>query len=383
MQSEQQSNASARLARIEGYLGADPQNKELLAEAIDLGLAAGDLARAAAHTAAALALYPDDAFFQARQGHVLLAGQDWAAAAAQFQVLLARHADANLAYNFAYACQMLGRYADAAAALAPFAAEAVLASPAAAVLLRAYHHLGEFDAALALIARQEAAGAGDAAFYGVASAIFFDADQLDEAARCSQAALAGGRAPLEALVVGGSLALAQGSAGGGEASALFEQALARNPAEGRAWSGLGLASLLRQDLATAQEQLEQAVHYLPEHIGSWHVLGWCKIFRQDLAGAEAVFRHALALDRNFGDSHGGLGVVQALLGQKAEAEGSIERALRLDPQSLSARYAQMVLAGETADPARFRALAQRLLASRPAPLGQGSMADLLPPQDGR
>ncbi|WP_256082030.1 tetratricopeptide repeat protein [Massilia sp. YIM B04103] len=377
MQSEQQSAAAERLVRIESYLAADAQNKELLAEAIDLSLAAGALARAAEHAAAALACYPDDAFFQARQGHVLLAQQQWEAAAALFGALLERHADVNLAYNFAYAAQMLGRYAEVVAALAPFAAGATLRAPTAAVLLRAWHHLGEYDAALELIARQEADGAVDAGFYGVAGAIFFDADQIEDAARCSQAALADAKAPLEALVVGGSLALAKAD-GSAAASQLFEQALARNPAEGRAWSGLGLASLLRQDLATAQEQLEKAVQYLPGHIGSWHVLGWCKIFRQDLAGAEAVFRHALELDRNFGDSHGGLGVVQALLGQKAEAEGSIERALRLDPQSLSARYAQMVLAGDTSDPVRFRALAQRLLAGRPAPLG-GTMADLLPP----
>lgn len=357
--------AQARLARLESYLAADPDNRNLLVDVIGQALAAGATQAAERHVQAALARFPDDAQLQGLQGNVLLAQQRWADAADYFQVLFGRHHDISLAYNLAYACQRCARHTEAVAALQPFADQ--LSASAAAVLLRSMHHTGELEQALELIAAQEASGRVDGEFFAVASAICFDADVLEQADRLWQAALATGAAPIEALVIGGSVALARTDTVA--ARPLLEQAIERNPREGRAWSSLGLASLLDRDLNTADGQLAKAVELLPTHIGSWHALGWCKIFRGDLAAAEAAFRHALELDRNFGDSHGGLAVVQALLGQRGEAEGGIERALRLDPQSLSARYAQMVLSGVAADPEKFNALARRLLTGRAGPFG--------------
>lgn len=86
--------------------------------------------------------------------------------------------------------------------------------------------------------------------------------------------------------------------------------------------------------------------------------------RGELAEAEQTFRKALALDRNFGESHGGLAVVSALQGKKSEAEEGVQRALRLDPEGLSARYAEMVLSGVVNDPVKFRKLALRRFANR-------------------
>lgn len=365
MESKVTGEAQARLKRLERYLAADPDNRSLLADVISQALAAGEVETAERHLQGALARCPDDAQLQGLQGHVLLAQQRWADAADYFHVLFGRHHDIHLAYNLAYACQRCARHAEAVAALWQFADQ--LPAQAAAVLLRSMHHTGELDAAMELIAAQEKAGRVDPEFYAVASAICFDAEALEEAERLCQAAAAGGAAPIEALVIGGSIALARTDTGA--ARPLLEQAIERNPREGRAWSSLGLASLLDRDLNSADRQLAKAVELLPTHIGSWHALGWCKIFRGDLAAAEALFRHALELDRNFGDSHGGLAVVQAMLGQRSAAEGGIERALRLDPQSLSARYAQMVLSGVAADQEKFNAMARRLLAGRSGPFG--------------
>jgi tetratricopeptide (TPR) repeat protein len=372
MESKVTGEALARLKRLEGYLTADPDNRTLLADVIGQALTAGQHDSAERHVQTALARFPDDAQLQGLQGHVLLAQQRWSDAADYFHVLLARHPDPNLAYNLAFACQRCARHADAVAALLPFAAQ--LSASAAAVLLRSLHHTGELEQAIALIAAQEASGRVDAEFFAVASAICLDADALEEAERLCQAAVAGGAAPIEALVVGGSVALARTDTG--TARPLLEQAIERNPREGRAWSSLGLASLLDRDLANADVQLAKAVELMPTHIGSWHALGWCKLFRGDLAAAEAAFRHALDMDRNFGESHGGLAVVQAMLGQREQAEGGIDRALRLDPQSLSARYAQMILSGVAADPEKFHAMARRLLSGRAGPFG-ADMAQLV------
>jgi hypothetical protein len=96
--------------------------------------------------------------------------------------------------------------------------------------------------------------------------------------------------------------------------------------------------------------------------------------RGDLQQAEQTFAQVLAMDRNFGESHGGLAVVHALQGKKAQAAEGAERALRLDPESLAAVYARMVLSGDTHDPTRFKKLALRLLSARSGPFG-GSLAD--------
>ncbi|NRR31449.1 tetratricopeptide repeat protein [Oxalobacteraceae bacterium] len=371
MQSEHNTNqeAQAKLQRSEGYLAADPGNPELMALVIDLSLSLGQVERAEKHAAAALAQLPNDAFFQSRMGNVLIASKQWAQAEQLFAGLLAQHPDVNLAYNLAYAQVWQGRHADAYATMAPFAKLLDLAPAAVTLMVRALHHMGELDQAIALVAAQIDRCQGDPVFLAAASVVYLDAGQLEEAEHLSVLSLESGhKRPLEALVVGGSLALARTDTAA--AAKQFEEALALNPTEGRSWSGLGMASLLKRDLPGARAQLEKAVQYLPGHIGTWHTLGWTQIFQGDLAGAEQVFRQALALDRNFGDSHGGLAVVQAMQGARELAEASIARALGLDPQSLSARYAQMVLAGQTEDPVKFRALAMRLLASRQGAFGQ-------------
>jgi Flp pilus assembly protein TadD len=63
----------------------------------------------------------------------------------------------------------------------------------------------------------------------------------------------------------------------------------------------------------------------------------------DLAGAAHSFERAFAIDRTFGETHGGLALVHALRGDRLAAEESIKRATRLDPQGVSARYARSVL----------------------------------------
>lgn len=365
--------AAAQLARTEQYLSSDPGNRNLLAAVIDQQLALGRLQEAAEHARAALARYPGDAYFQSRLGNVLTAGQHWAEAAAVFEPLLAAHAQIALAYNLAHCYFWLGRYAEAADVLAPYADAADIWPDAVTLLLRALHHAGRMDQAVALVARHEAACRADASFLSVASVVCMDAGDAAQAQRLSELALAGPEQPLEALMVSGSMALARFDTG--TAMAHFQQVLARHPQEGRSWAGMGMGSLLANDLAGAQSQLEQAVACLPTHIGTWHLLGWCKLFAGDLAGARQVFEHALSLDRNFGESHGALAVALARQGDRAGAALGIERALGLERQGLSARYAQMILSGQADDPLVFRTLALKLLSTQAGLFG-GDLAQM-------
>ena len=371
----QDSDQLRQLERHEGYLASDPGNRSLLESVVGLCLAAGQAQRAEDHVRAALARDAGDPYLRSMLGHTLLAQQQWQAATDLFGELLAAHADAGLAYNFALGCLWLGRWEVGWQALAPYveAADATPAAAAVTLALRLLHRLGDLERASALVARYRDALGEQPAFLGAASAVRLDDGDLEQAAALGAAALARGR-NLEALVVAGSVALARTDSDG--AVPLFEEALAANGGEARAWAGLGMASMLRHDLPGAQAQLEKAVHFMPGHIGTWHLLAWARLYQGDLAGATAAFQSALDLDRNFGESHGGMAVVQAMTGQRQQAEASIARALGLDRDSLSARYAQMALNGELQDPERFRALAMRLLSSRAGTFGR-SLGDIV------
>lgn len=366
--------SAQKLARIEGYLAQDAGNVDLLAMAIDLCLAQGRPEQADRHAQAALALYPNDRFFQYRYGNVLIAQGKLEQAQRVFETLHQASADVDIAHNLAYVYFRQGRFDDARSALLPYVDAPDIGPQAVTLFIRILHHLGQVKPALDMVARHAGAWPEEADFLAAASLLYLDDGQLERAQQFSAAAQAGNARALEAWVVGGTVALGQGAVEAAQAQ--FEEALKINPADGRTWSGLGLASLLKQDLAQAAIQLERAVEYLPSHIGTLHILGWCKILSQDLPAAETIFRKALTLDRNFGESHGGLAAVAALQGKNQAAEESIKRALGLDPRSLSARYAQMVISGDLRDPQKFRAAALRILAARQGPFG-GSLADMV------
>lgn len=359
--------ALEKLPRIEGYLLADPRNLDLLAMAIDLSMAVGDVSRARRHAEAALAHYPDDVFFMARMGTILMAQQDWNGAANYFGFALSKNRDIALAYNLSYCYTWLGKHREAFDTLVGYGAEGPLPPHAVTLLLRALHHLGELDKALVLIEAEMARCDLDPAFLGAASMVYFDNGNVDESVRLSDLALAQGARPLEALVVSASLAL--GRADVDSAVKTFNEVLAKYPTEGRSWSGLGLASMLKRDLPEAEQQLTQAVKYMPAHVGTLHALAWCKILLNDLAAAQTIFLQTLEMDRNFGDSHGGLAVVQAFFGEKQAAEASIKRAVGLSRTGLPAKFARMVLDGEVSDPVKFRSLVPQLLAGQKGPFG--------------
>lgn len=180
-----------------------------------------------------------------------------------------------------------------------------------------------------------------------------------------------------ALVASGSLALEDQDEP--TATTHFDRAIERNPTSGRAWSGKGLSTMLRLELDTAIEDLKKAVHYMPEHIGTWHALAWCQLLKGDTAGAEENFRKSLEIDRTFGETHGGLAVVYALQGKIVEAEPEIKRALRLDPNCFSGRFAQSLLVGKT-NPARAQEIIRNIMNSSIVPGGarlQDSLAKAL------
>lgn len=110
------------------------------------------------------------------------------------------------------------------------------------------------------------------------------------------------RPPASPDVLRAERLLAEGKVG--EAKRVFEQVLARDPSDARAWLDLGL------------------VH---EATG-------------DFASAEKAYRRAIEVDGNFAEAFNNLGVLLREGGKLVEATTMLERAVALDPQLTAARF---------------------------------------------
>jgi tetratricopeptide (TPR) repeat protein len=384
--------ARARLARLESYLEADPANDTLLTDAFQTALRCAEWEKAKDHLASALRLQSGSLPWALHEAEFFLAQQKYDEAAEVLAQLAAIPspppglADAVL-HNLAYIDFAQARYGDCVARLADRlegppgeAGQSVLPAtdlpPALPTLwLRALHRAGELERAVRWSQAMASAGQLSPQLAGIASLAALDFGDLGLAQQWSELAgqgSAGSQKTLEAWVTQASLSLAAQDAGGAQASAAA--ALQLNPRDGRAWSVMAFADLLGGQAQKARVHFAQALEAMPEHIGTWHGQAWNDLVLKDLDAAQRSFETALALDRNFAESHGGLAVVLALKKHSTEARKHIELAQRLDPSNLSGRYAQAVMSGEASDTQAFQKLVHRLLGNRAGLFG-GSMED--------
>lgn len=239
-------------------------------------------------------------------------------------------------YNLAFALFMQRRYAEALSHLSTPSTSLELPLRA-----RCLHHLQRIDEAIADCRAHLEIAPDSAESNGLLALLLFDTRDSNNARKHAEAALQVNPRQVEALLALASLQTEARKLE--EARQTFETLVQVAPDCGRAWLGLALIELNAMRIETALRDITQAATHMPEHIGTWHVLAWVHLLAGDIAAAHAAFESALALDRNFGETHGGLAAIAALEGRDDEARTAIKRALRLDSQSLSARYAQMVL----------------------------------------
>jgi len=365
----------ARLGRLEIYLRDDADNLNLLGESADLALQLGKFANARARAERALTLAPGDPGFRFRLASICIAERRLDEAEKILGTLREGGVDlAIVSYNLAYTYVLQGRHGDAIAVLGEALGQSGCPSEAETLLMRALHGAGRVDEALEVARKRLEAAPEDSQAMGVASLLYLDKGDLSEAERLSAGALRKEPANMEALVTSGSVALAK--ADRDTAQRRFERAIVVNSRDGRAWSGLALTSMFSLDLPRSLAEFRKAVSYMPDHIGTWHALAWCQILMKDLAGAAATFERALSMNRNFAESHGGRAVVAALQGRTQVARESVAVALRLDPNCLSARYAEAILSGSIRDAASFQRFAEGLLKGRRTATG-GDMRGML------
>lgn len=347
--------SSERLRSLERLLELDPNAPGLFRECAQLALETGAYDSLARICDARLGAHPGDALATWTQAQGLIAQRQYARAAGMLATVAgepALNAAAEQDLGLCYFC--LGEYERARPPLEAGYQRGERSSGLLRLLVATYHHLGLTAEAAAVADANTAPARADAALAGAYALLYLDLSRSTDAARWAKVALALDGRCLDALTAEATLSLARGDRE--HARQVFESALAVAPETGRAWIGLGSIALLERDFPRALERLNRGVELMSGHVGSWHVLAWAYLLAGDLTNAERAFERALTLNRNFGETHGGLAAVAALRGDATAARRSLETALRLDPACLSAQFARSVLAGQAGNPDQSRAL---------------------------
>lgn len=354
----------SRVTHLEQFADKDPSNPILLCDLLDELLAEGRADDALArlrHAPADAQTLPGVRFREAR---CAMMRRDLAGAVGILQSLLQESPDAapGIRHDLAYAQLGLGLPDEAWQTLA--AVDVAGDDGVAIALLKAriLQWQSRYGAALEILA-PVSSGARMAEVHGLRALLLLDLGEAGQAAAEATQALAVDPEQHEAGLVAGTVALWARDIE--RSTATFQNVLAHHPDSGRALLGLGENLMLCGDIPAARSVLDRASVAMADHIGTWHALAWCQLLEGDLAGARHDFDKAFALDRTFGETHGGLALVHALRGERKEAEESIKRAMRLDPAGLSARYAKSVLLLDEGRPDEARRIVDDLLA-RPA-----------------
>lgn len=205
------------------------------------------------------------------------------------------------------------------------------------------HYTGDIEKAIEYATRYIEVNDQSSIAYGHLALLYLDDEQRDRAENNAKRSLSLDVENREALVTLGSLSLEALSIS--EAINYFDQTIAKHPESGRAWSGLGLCHMMKKNLSQAENSLSKSVLFMPGHIGTWHALAWCQLVQNKITDAKCSFDSAMDIDRNFGETHGGLAVIDVLNNEKDSALRKIKVALRLDPESFSARFAESLIIG--------------------------------------
>ena len=328
--------APSRFDRLSSYLATDPDNERLLADAAAAGLDEGRPADARQLLDRCAERRPLSAELENLRALAALQAGDGEAAAATLERLhAAGDGGAAVRFNLAVARSRTGEFE---AVLALVDEETLAEQPAAAILkVRALHHLGRVEEALAAGRGAIAQGNADPELMAAMASLALDAE--DPALAADYAARAGDHP--EGLAAQGTVLLSEGRLG--EALPLLRRAVAAGPGNARAAAGLGSALLAAGETEAAAAALDRAAEGFKDHPGSWIAAGWARLVAGDMPGARTRFEAALACDDTFAESHGALGVADLLEGKREDAERRFEVATRLDRNCFAAALGKVLI----------------------------------------
>lgn len=354
---------SPPLQRLLHFLGRDPGNLQLLADAA----AAAFDARAFERALELIEQYESRALLPAPllnlKGMIALAQQRYADAASIFtQLRLQSAEDPVLKFNLAWANAMQGAWGETLELLDDKVL--AIAPRAPSLKIQALHHLGRYDEALAEGDHLAEQFPRNEALMGALATLAMDAEKSDLALAYAKRSGANpeGRAALGLLALGAQDV---------EASlALLDEALSAQPGNPRAWVGKGLGLLAKGNGAAGAQAIDKGAELFGDHLGSWIASGWAHFVAGDNLKARSSFERALAIDDTFAESHGGLAVLDILEGRTAEAKRRCEIALRLDKSSFSAALAKSLLLERSGQAQAAQKIREIALSSPVAPNGQ-------------
>lgn len=122
-----------------------------------------------------------------------------------------------------------------------------------------------------------------------------------------------------------------------EATAVYQEALRREPRSAPALERLALALAAQKRLAGAEAALNSALAIAPESAGTWILLGSLHAQQGKLREAVAALERATAIDPDLPDAWNTAGAIRFELGDVAQAEKALRRALLLQPNHAPAR----------------------------------------------
>lgn len=333
-----------RLNRLLGFLEADPLNPDLLGDAVETALGAGEIERASALNARLREVRPDAFAGHYLAGLIAMHRGDFVEAVAILEPLAEDNDHPPVRFNLAWSKAMTGAKVQAHALLDD---GTVAAIPAAAMLkLQLMHEAGAFEEAEAFGREALRRHPDDRGLLAAMATLAMDLEDLDLARECAQRA---GDHP-EALAAAAMLELQDGHPH--VARGMFDRSLSVREHNPRAWIGRGLSALLEREPGLAAADIDRGAQQLGDHIGSWIAAGWAHFLAGDADAAGQRFERALAIDHNFAESHGSLAVVDVTRGNLPAAKKRLATALKLDKECFSAVLAQVLIAQD--DPTRAR-----------------------------
>lgn len=327
--------ASARLKRLLGFLQDDPGNVRLVEEAATVAYEDHSLDLAAELLEQRAGLATMTPAMKNLQGLVAMARHRYQEAVTVFEALRLEADDPVLKFNLAWSKAMLGAWQEALDLLDDAVIAVSPRGPALKILMM--HHLELYDEGLTCGAELARRYPSDEALMGALATLAVDAEKTDLAA--AYAAKAGDHP--EGRTALGILAL--GEQNTEDSLRLFEQALAKQPNNARAWVGKGLGLLASGQADAGAEAIDKGADLFGDHLGSWVASGWAHFVRGDYAKARASFERAEAADDTFAETHGGLAVIDILEGNEAEGRRRREIAHRLDKNCFGAALATILL----------------------------------------
>lgn len=349
-----------RLDRLLGYLGADPHNQTLLAEALQLVTDEQLIEQGQVLLAHIEKYAPPGPAVAAHAALLELQLAHYPQAAAYGEAAIAAGIDAlSVRFNTAYAQLYCGNAARVDELLTE--ADGYDEYPAEYLLLkaRALHHLERPDEAETLLQLAIGKSPDNADALGLLALLQQEDDRLDAAMQNANLALTQNPQQLEALLALAGVYFDQDDMP--NARAAYEDTVRYHATSGRAWSGLGQIAFAEFNFETAEKYLLEAVRHMTDHIGTWHVLAWIYILQGNAEKAREVLLKSYEIDRSFGDTHGGLAVVDVMQGKDEEARIGIRKSLRLAPDSMAAHYAELLLLEKAGNSTAARQLVEDVL----------------------